>query len=62
MNRYHYCAWTDEEDSRLTEIMIRGMNERKRVRILFHEAAAKIGRSAKSCENRWYEIRAREAV
>jgi len=62
MTRFYYHTWTDEEDRKLTEIMTRGYADRKKTLALFNEAAAELGRTAKSCQNRWYEIKAREAV
>lgn len=62
MTRYYYHAWTDEEDRKLVNLMTSGLNARKKTLALFNEAAEALGRTAKSCQNRWYEIRAREAV
>jgi Myb-like DNA-binding protein len=62
MNKYHYSTWTAAEDKLLTEIMQTGMKERVRILVLFNRAEKRLGRTAKSCQNRWYEIRAREAV
>lgn len=55
MAKYYYHGWTSAEDKLLTEIMT--SKERKKVLELFNEAAAKLQRTAKSCQNRWYEIR-----
>jgi hypothetical protein len=55
MTKFYYHNWTHEEDSKLTEIMTTG--GRKKVHELFKEAAEKLQRTAKSCQNRWYEIR-----
>ncbi|MFD0673948.1 SANT/Myb-like DNA-binding domain-containing protein [Cohnella sp. GCM10027633] len=62
MTRFYYHSWTSDEDRQLTEIMTKGMNDRKKTLALFIEAGASLGRTAKSCQNRWYEIKAREAV
>lgn len=62
MTQYYYHSWTDDEDRNLHEIMTRGMLERKKTLALFVEAGLALGRTAKSCQNRWYEIKAREAV
>jgi hypothetical protein len=62
MTRFYYCTWTDEDDRKLSEIMNKGFSERKKTLALFNEAASALGRTAKSCQNRWYEIKAREAV
>lgn len=58
MPRYYYCTWTEEEDRILTEIMQNGLKERKKVLELFNDAAIRLERTAKSCQNRWYEIKA----
>lgn len=57
MTKYYYHDWTPDEDKQLTHIMINGRRERKKVLALFKEAAKKLQRTAKSCENRWYAIR-----
>jgi hypothetical protein len=57
MTKFYYHNWTHEEDSKLTEIMTNGERDRKKVLALFKEAAEKLQRTAKSCQNRWYEIR-----
>ena len=62
MSKYHYCAWTSEEDRKLIHVMNEGIDNREKVRPLFHKAAALVGRTAKACENRWYELKARAAV
>ncbi len=62
MTQFYYHVWTDFEDRQLTEIMMKGAADRKKTLKLFNEAAAALGRTAKSCQNRWYEIKAREAV
>jgi len=59
MTRYYYHAWTSEEDKILTEIMTTGFAERKKTLVLFNEAAERLQRTAKSCQNRWYEIRSK---
>ena len=58
MPRFYYCAWTPEEDCILTEIMQNGLRERKKVLQLFIEAAERLERTPKSCQNRWYELKA----
>jgi hypothetical protein len=60
--KYHFSTWTGSEDKQLTEIMENGIKERVKILVLFNRAAKNLGRTAKSCQNRWYEIRAREAV
>jgi hypothetical protein len=55
MTKFYYHTWTLADDSKLTEIMT--TSERKKVHELFKEAAEKLQRTAKSCQNRWYEIR-----
>jgi hypothetical protein len=60
MPRFYYHSWTGDEDRLLTEIMTNGERERKKVLDLFNEAANKLQRTAKSCQNRWYEIRSAE--
>lgn len=55
MAKYYYHGWTSEDDSLLTEIMT--SHDRKKVHERFNEAAERLGRTAKSCQNRWYEIR-----
>lgn len=62
MTQFYYHTWTAEEDRKLNEIMTKGMYERKKTLALFVEAGLTLGRTAKSCQNRWYEIKAREAV
>ena len=62
MAKFYYHGWTSAEDKLLTEIMLNGERNRKKVLELFNEAAEKLQRTAKSCQNRWYEIKAREAV
>lgn len=52
---FYYHGWTDDEDRQLTEIMT--SRDRKKVLERFNEAADKLQRTAKSCQNRWYEIR-----
>jgi len=59
MTRFYYHAWTSEEDKILTEIMTTGYAERKKTLVLFNEAAERLQRTAKSCQNRWYEIRSK---
>lgn len=62
MPKYYYNVWTGEDDRMLQEIMTSGYAQRKKTLVLFNEAAIALGRTAKSCQNRWYEIKAREAV
>jgi hypothetical protein len=62
MPKYYYHGWTPEEDRKLTEIMENGLKQRKKVRELFKEAAEKLGRTAYSCQNRWYDFRDNKAV
>ncbi|NJJ38568.1 hypothetical protein HCB82_05175 [Paenibacillus sp. 7028] len=57
MAKFYYHAWTSEEDKLLTEIMVNGVVERKKVLDLFNEASDRLQRTAKSCQNRWYELR-----
>lgn len=59
MTKFYYHAWTSEEDKTLTEIMTTGFAERKKTLVLFNEAAERLQRTAKSCQNRWYEIRSK---
>jgi hypothetical protein len=56
MPRFYYHSWTSNEDSLLTEIMTK--DNRKKVLDRFNEAAEALDRTAKSCQNRWYELRA----
>lgn len=60
--KYHFSTWTGQEDLMLAEIMESGIKERVKILVLFNRASRELGRTAKSCQNRWYEIRAREAV
>ena len=60
MPKLYYHTWTLSDDKRLTEIMT--TSERKKVHELFKEAAEKLQRTAKSCQNRWYEIREEKAA
>lgn len=60
MPKLYYHTWTLADDSKLTEIMT--TSERKKVHELFKEAAEKLQRTAKSCQNRWYEIREEKAA
>jgi hypothetical protein len=62
MNKYHFSTWTGQEDLLLAEIMENGIKDRVKILVLFNRAATRLGRTAKSCQNRWYEIKAREAV
>jgi len=62
MTKFYYHTWTSEEDRKLTEIMTSGHMAREKTLALFNKAASELGRTAKSCQNRWYELRAREAV
>ena len=55
MTRFYYHGWTLSEDELLTEIMT--APNRKKVLERFNEASEKLQRTAKSCQNRWYEIR-----
>ena len=55
MAKYYYHGWTSAEDKLLTDVMTN--SGRKKVLELFKEAAEKLQRTAKSCQNRWYEIR-----
>lgn len=57
MSKYYINGWTDTEERKLIEIMINGMNGDMGVHELFYEAEKQIGRSSKSCMNRWYTIR-----
>lgn len=56
--KFYYHEWTSTEDAQLTEIMLGGVRDRKKVLALFNEASEELQRTAKSCQNRWYEIRA----
>ena len=58
MTKYYYYEWTAAEDKILTDIMTNG--ERKKVLERFNEASEKLQRTAKSCQNRWYEIRSKD--
>lgn len=60
--KYHFSTWTGSEDKQLAEIMENGIRDRVKILVLFNRAAKELGRTSKSCQNRWYEIRAREAV
>lgn len=60
MTKFYYYEWTQDEDNKLREIMTTG--GRKKVLALFKEAAEKLQRTAKSCQNRWYEIREEKAA
>lgn len=62
MPKFYYHNWTADEDKLLTEIMTSGGRERKKVFTLFNEAAEKLQRTSKSCQNRWYEIREHQKV
>ena len=55
MTKLYYHGWTLADDQLLTEIMT--SPERKKVLDRFKEAAERLQRTAKSCQNRWYEIR-----
>lgn len=55
MPRFYYHEWTETEERTLAAIMMSA--ERKKVLERFNEAADKLQRTAKSCQNRWYEIR-----
>jgi hypothetical protein len=57
MTKFYYHTWTSSEDALLTKIMTEGEQNRKKVLALFNEASEKLQRTAKSCQNRWYEIR-----
>lgn len=58
--KFYYHEWTSAEDEQLTEIMNNGVRDRKKVLALFCEASVKLQRTSKSCQNRWYQIRAAE--
>jgi hypothetical protein len=62
MTKFYYHTWTLDEDRTLTEIMTNGERDRKKVLALFNEAAEKLQRTSKSCQNRWYEIREQQKV
>lgn len=62
MTKFYYHNWTHDEDKLLTEIMTTGERDRKKVLALFREAAEKLQRTSKSCQNRWYEIREQQKV
>lgn len=62
MAKFYYHTWTNDEDRQLTEIMTIGERDRKKVLALFNEAAEKLQRTSKSCQNRWYEIREQQKV
>lgn len=55
MTKFYYHGWTSAEDKLLTEIMT--APDRKKVLERFNEAAERLQRTSKSCQNRWYEIR-----
>lgn len=57
MTKFYYHTWTSSEDALLTKIMTEGEQNRIKVLALFNEAAKALQRTAKSCQNRWYEIR-----
>jgi hypothetical protein len=57
MTKFYYHTWTSSEDALLTKIMTEGEQNRIKVLALFNEAAEALQRTAKSCQNRWYEIR-----
>jgi hypothetical protein len=58
MAKFYYHTWTEAEDRILKKIMVTGITDRKKVLELFCEASDQLQRTAKSCQNRWYEIRA----
>lgn len=57
MKRYYINGWTDTEERELVRIMLDGMRNGRGVQELFDVAETQIGRSRKSCMNRWYSIR-----
>lgn len=57
MKRFYVNGWTDAEEKKLVEIMMDGQRNGKGVHELFDDAEREIGRSGKSCMNRWYSIR-----
>jgi hypothetical protein len=57
MKKYYINGWTDQEELTLVEIMMEGMKEGVSVHELFYKAESVLGRSNKSCMNRWYSIR-----
>lgn len=57
MSKYYINGWTDAEERKLIEIMIAGMKSGNGVHELFSKVEEEIGRSSKSCMNRWYSIR-----
>ncbi|OMF38798.1 hypothetical protein BK133_00930 [Paenibacillus sp. FSL H8-0548] len=59
MTEYHYHGWTPQEEEKLASVMIQGMANRKKTTELFKTAAAELGRSMYSCQNRWYDIKGR---
>ena len=62
MPKYYYHGWTAHEEQKLTEIMLACIAKRMKTREMFKVAADQLKRSPYSCQNRWYEIKAREAV
>lgn len=60
MAKFYYHAWTSAEDRLLKQIMVTGISDRKKVLDLFNEASERLQRTAKSCQNRWYELRSAE--
>lgn len=57
MKNYYVNGWTDSQERRLAEIMTTGLRRGERVNDLLRLAGKEIGRSHKSCMNRWYDIR-----
>lgn len=57
MVKYYYHSWTEEEEKILTEIMVNGRKNRKKMDELFKEAAEKLSRTESSCANYWYKLR-----
>ncbi|OUS73005.1 hypothetical protein B1748_23645 [Paenibacillus sp. MY03] len=55
MAKMYYHEWTSTDDQILTQIMT--APDRKKVLERFKEAGERLQRTAKSCQNRWYEIR-----
>lgn len=56
--KYYYHEWSSADDALLTEIM--SSPERKKVLDRFNEASERLHRTAKSCQNRWYDIRSKQ--
>lgn len=62
MAKFYYHGWLPDEEKRLNDIMTSGIKERKKMRFLFEEAACELGRTAYSCQNRWYDLQARKSA